>query len=212
LFSRTGSFPAGSFYMKKFIYAGMKKAEEGQALTEMAVMLIAVMVVFLGLIFAYAIGKKNISSMIDCYGKAGDNAYNNVYDNPGTQILTWSAGPDERMYTNDDVPVTGGDDNPQLFRDQFISNDGKVDLNGSFHPEYIKENFVPHITAGSSIFHTAANLTSASESYDIYEIKEVNDLKEAFSYLIFSSDVIVENSAFMPMLRPVDAPAVSDSD
>jgi hypothetical protein len=187
----------------------IERGESGQALAEMAVMLIAIMAVFLGLIFAYAIGKKNIASMIDCYGKAGENAYNNVYEDPGTQLLTWTAGADERMYTNDDIPVTGGSDNPQLFRDQFISNNAKVDLNGSFHSDYVKNNFVPQITSGSAIFHIASNLTSASETYDIYEIKEINDLKQAFSYLIFSSDVVVSNKVFMPMLRPVNAATTS---
>jgi len=177
----------------------------GQALAEMAVMLVAIMTVFVGVIFAYAIGKKNIQSMIDCSGKAGENAYNSVFKDPGTQIATWETGPDERMYTNDDIPITGGDDNPQLFREQFISNDAKVDLNSTFHPEYVKQNFIPVITGSDSIFHTAANLTSESESYDIYEIKEIQDLQKAFSYLIFSSDVIVKNSAFFPILRSIEA-------
>jgi len=172
----------------------------GQALTEMAVMLVAIMVVFLGLIFAYGIGKKNIRSVIDCYGKAGDYAYNGVKNNSGQQINSWDVGNDERMFTNDDIPIVGGNDNPELFRKQFINNDGTLDLNGDFHPNYVLNNFVTDAMSSDSVFLKSANLTSYSEQYDIYEMDELKDLREAFSALIFSSDIIIKNSAYYPIM------------
>ena len=172
----------------------------GQALTEMAVMLVAIMVVFLGLIFAYGIGKKNIQSTIECYGKAGDYAYNGVQTDPGKQIISWDTGNDERMYTNDDIPLIGGNDNPELFRKQFIDNEGNIDLNGDFHPNYVLNNFVPTTMNSDMIFLKSANLTSYSEQFNIYDMDELKDLKEAFSALVFSSDIIVNNSAYYPIL------------
>ena len=172
----------------------------GQALTEMAVMLVAIMVVFLGLIFAYGIGKTNIQSTIECYGKAGDYAYNGVRTDSGQQIISWDTGNDERLYTNDDIPLLGGNDNPELFRKQFIDNEGNIDLNGNFHPDYVINNFVPTKTNSDNIFLKSANLTSYSEQFNIYDLNELKDLKEAFSALVFSSDIIVKNSVYYPLL------------
>ena len=172
----------------------------GQALTEMAIMLVAIMVVFLGLIFAYGIGKKNIESTIECYGKAGDYAYNGVNGNSGQQIISWDTGNDERLFTNDDKPLLGGYDNPELFRKQFIDNEGNIDLNGNFHTDYVINNFVPTTTNSDNIFLKSANLTSYSEQYDVYDMDELKDLKEAFSALVFSSDIIIKNSVYYPIL------------
>lgn len=173
--------------------------EQGQAIAEMAVAMIAIMVVFLAVIFAFAIGSTNIDSLITCRGNADNYSYSQVYGGTNQQIRTWTEGTDGRMYTNDDVAEVGTDDDPDLFRGELKNDD--VDLVNGFGVDYVKNNFAADSAASDAIFLTAADLTSSSLISDPYETMNLEDLRGAFSTLLYSSDLYIYNSVHMPFMN-----------
>ena len=177
-----------------------RNGENGQAVIEMTMSLVAIMAVFLGIIFAYAIGKNNVENIIECRGIADDFAGNGVsVGSYGDTILTWDAGKDERMFTNDDVPVTGAIDDSALFMDEL--NNGSIDLTSNFNAAYIHHNFAADIPSEYSLFLSMANMTSATIVTDPYENDSLEDLHGAFNSIIYDSDISIENSVFMPIFR-----------
>jgi hypothetical protein len=173
--------------------------EKGQAIVEMAVCMVAIMVVFLAVIFAFAIGSTNIDNLLTCRGNADNYSYSQVYGGASQQINTWTEGIDGRMYTNDDVAETGTNDAPELFKGE-LKNDS-VDLVNSFGGGYVENNFAADFADSNAVFLTAADLTSYSLLSDPYETMNIEDLRGAFSALLFSSDLYVYNSVHMPFMN-----------
>lgn len=181
--------------------------EKGQAIAEMAVCMIAIMAVFLGVIFAYAIGSTNIDNLIACRASADNYAYCQVYGEGGRQILTWNEGNDERLFTNDDEAQIGTNDEPEIFKGELQSEN--VDLVNSFGEGYVQNNFAGDLADINAIFLSSADLTSYSIQSDPYETMNLEDLKGTFSTLFLNSDLIINNSVYMPVLdveEPVEEP------
>ena len=181
----------------------MSKGESGQAIAEMTIALVGIMVVFLGVIFAFAIGKANIETLLDCRGEADSYAANDVGTTAGLPIKTWGPGGDERMYTNDDEPIVGTNDNPELFQGELKSEN--VDLVGGFSKPYIRRNFAADMANDSMIFLRMANLTSYDKSVDPVAEANIEELREGFQSLIYSPDIVVRNAVFMPIFGSADA-------
>ena len=175
--------------------------EKGQAVAEMAVCMIAIMAVFLGVIFAFAIGSTNIDNLISCRAEADNYAYSQVYGDAGTQIFTWNEGPDERMFTNDDQPVYGADYDPDLFRGELQT--AEVDLVNDLNEAQTPNNFAADLADVNALFLKSANLTSYKIVSDPYVEMELEDLRGAFSFLFFSSDLNIENAVYMPIMDDV---------
>ena len=146
------------------------KDEEGQAIVEMAVAMIAIMAVFLAVIFVFAIGSTNIDSLLICRGNADNYSYSQVYGGGGQQIRTWSAGADGRMYTNDDIaePLTMYYD-PELFRGELKNNAGNIDIDNFDEDHGIDNYFTVKLAESDAVFFTAADLTSYSLVSDPYD-------------------------------------------
>lgn len=177
--------------------------ESGQAIVEMTVALIAIMVVFLGIIFAFAIGHSNIDTLLECRGMADSYAGNGSFTDGGVPILTWEEGGDGRMYTNDDTPVIGTNDDPDIFRGELQSDE--VDLVNGFNRSYVEHNFAADIAGVSALFLVMANMTSYSQTVDPVEEMDLDGLESAFRELIYDSDLTVTNSVFMPSFSSGDS-------
>ena len=177
------------------------KSESGQAIAEMAVAMIAMMVVFLGIIFAFALGSLNIDNLLTCRETADKNAYDNVYSHSGDQIRTWSSGNDERLFTNDDVSLVGTNDAPDGFKQELRSDE--IDLVNGFDKNYVHNNFASDLSGIDALFLSTANLTSHSNRTYLYDNDTMNldDLQGAFSALLFSSEMIIDNEVYMPLLN-----------
>ena len=178
------------------------KSERGQAIIELALAMVAIMVVFLGIIFAYALGKLNVEGIVECRGTADDYAGNGTPGNSGQPILTWREGKDGRIFTNDDEAQAGGETDGQTYVDELKSD--SIDLVTGFNHPYVHHNFATETLGSNSLFLNMANLTSFRTVSDPYDIDELSDLQGAFSSLIYNSDLTVENSAFMPMFYNED--------
>ena len=171
--------------------------EDGQAIVELTVSIVGIMVVFLGVMFAFALGKINVDNIIECRGMADSYAGNGVAADYGKPISTWGAGKDGRLFTNDDAPVTNANDNPQLFLGELVSD--SIDLPNGFNHSYVQNNFAADLNGSFSIFLGMANMTSYTVITDPYEIDDIEDLRGAFNSMIYDSDLSVENSVYMPM-------------
>jgi hypothetical protein len=174
-----------------------KKRESGQAIIELTMSIVAIMVVFLGVLFAFALGKINVDNIIECRGVTDSYAGNGVSGDYGRPIITWEAGKDERLFTNDDVPVTGASDDPQLFVGELSS--GSIDLVNGFNHNYVDNNFAADLDGMFSIFLGVANMTSYNVVTDPYDIESIEALQGAFSSIIYDSDLSVENTVYMPI-------------
>ena len=177
--------------------AEVSKGEKGQAIVEMTMSLVAIMTVFLGVIFAFAIGDANIKTLLECRGEADSYAGNGAFGDAGMPIATWQPGRDGRMYTNDDEAVSGTNDNPDLFRGELSSDE--VDLVGGFDKPYVKHDFASDLAASSALFLDTADLTSFSKSVDPMAEVDLDGLDGAFRSLIYDSEIEVKNSVFMPI-------------
>lgn len=174
--------------------------ERGQAIAEMTVSMIAIMVVFLAVLFAFAIGSTNIDNLIECRGIADNYSYSQVYGGRGESILTWNAGGDGRMYTNDDVADVGTNDEAELFKGELQSE--SIDLINNFGGEgYPKSNFAADLAGMDAVFLTSADLTSYSMVSDPYEEMHLEDIRGAFASLIYSSNIFIKNTVFMPIMN-----------
>ena len=192
-----------SLYMRvyyKFDNGGKMKIaynEDGQAIVELTVSIVAIMVVFLGVLFAFALGKINVDNIIECRGTADSYAGNGVVNDSGRPIAHWDPGKDHNYFTNDDEPVLGANDDPQLFMGELSSD--SIDLVNGFNYDYVHHNFATDMNGLSSLFLGMANMTSYKVMTDPYEIDDIEDLRGIFSSLVYDSDLTVENSVYMPI-------------
>ena len=169
------------------------KTEKGQAIVEFTVGIVAIMVVFLGVMFAYSLGKCNVEGIIEARGQAESNAAHGILHSMGEPITSWSAGKDERLFTNDDVPKVGGDDHSDFFAEQ-LAND-QTDLTAGLSSA--KSDFAEDVKSQSILFLKMADMTSAKISIDPYDNSSIEDLRGAFQSLIYSSEMTVDNTVYM---------------
>lgn len=175
------------------------KSEGGQAIVEFTIAIVCIMVVFLGVLFAFALGKLNVDSVIECRTTADRYAGNGVSNGAGRPINHWEPGKDDNYFTNDDEAVIGVNYDSQQFVGELSSD--SIDLVNGFNHDYVKNNFAPNINGMSSLFLGMANMTSYKVVTDPYDIDEIDSLRGVFSSLIYDSDLTIENSVYMPMLH-----------
>lgn len=95
---------------------GACRGNRGQALVELAVAMIAVLVLVAGLLQIVALSRAHLDAIDLARERAGLRALGGLIgaESPPMHYLrNWSAGPDGRPYTRDDVPLRG---NPELVR------------------------------------------------------------------------------------------------
>ena len=93
-----------------------KHGESGQALVELTVALIAVLVLVAGLLQIAALSRAHLDAIDVARERAGMRALGGLIgaESPPMHYLrNWSFGPDGRAYTRDDVPLRG---HPDLVR------------------------------------------------------------------------------------------------
>ena len=174
-----------------------RKNEQGQAIVELTISLVAIMTVFLGVIFAFALGNANVRGIIDARGTCDDYAGNGRAGDSGQHILDWSIGPDGRYLTNDDTPNIGGDDNPEGFTGELTTDE--IDLTSGFEEKHVNYNMAADLKGVTSIFLRMADLTKSRKVTDPYDQELLLDLQGAYHTLISDSDITIENSVYMPV-------------
>jgi hypothetical protein len=148
------------------------------------------MVVFLGVIFAFALGNANVEGIIQCRKEcdilAGHKDPPKAFDR---RIKYWSPGPDKRILTNDDTLEGSSSIDHSFFIEQLEHPLNLTDI-------CPKNKF---LNSSEEIFFAMANLTKSTKTTDSYEGGILEDLQGAFRKLIYDSDMHIENSAYMPI-------------
>lgn len=186
------------------------KYQQGQAIVEMCAGIIAIMAVFLGLVFVAGIGITNIQTLLGNksatevtsravnQGGQGSNIYAWDYGDPantnpaadefnGHRLFSASVSRDELAFTPDDKIVGNSDQPDQAFQEPFK-------LNNYLNVYFSEVNKLRDVTTSSTgngfYFLGAANLVSAqgSTGNSIYTIRKqdsdtVNSMKRTFSSL-----------------------------
>ena len=186
-----------------------RKTESGQAIAEMCIGLIAIMVVFLGVIFMAGLGISNIKIYLGAKNNAEYSSHNeNGISGAGSSIYSWDYGDyivGDTVVTN--LPFTANDqiiavvdnDADNTFNRQITSGEySQGEANGRYNylainalPAEVRNNFTNNL---GLMFLGAADLVQSSSSYNenFYTLtsnimgsrREIDQLKINFGNLI----------------------------
>lgn len=183
-----------------------RKFEKGQAIMEMAIGLVAVMAVFLGLLFTAAMGLENITSLISARCGADTSAAAGTSGgDSGSAIISWSSGNDGLYFTADDTAVTGTEERTVDFSSQLQTtySDASFDLTETVTVGGNNYSTAFCNLSDSSLFLWAAELTGyLSCNADPLASRELGDLKQAFASLLGTQpDFTINERVFMPLVQ-----------
>jgi hypothetical protein len=191
-----------------------RSGENGQAITEMTVGLVALMAVFLGMLAIGALAVVNVQTLISARGEADERAVNGVLSESGRSIIEWSYGTDGLLFTADDRAVRGGSQPLISFRGELVSdlttdenesyifNPANLDGRGdSYTPRYNFALGLPDL----DLFISAANLTSGTTTVadPMGERGLGLDVQRGFQSLVFDGrpfDFSIRETVYMPDL------------
>ncbi len=185
-----------------------RAGERGQAVTELVVSLIGILVVFLGLLLISALGIENVRNVIEARA-AADRAASSGYvgGDRGQYIIDWDYGPDGIPFTADDVPNTAVSSQGDVFIPQLTDSSGEFSLVSSLNgSSYVnpRNNFAPDLSA-VNLFTVAATLSSGTETQnDPLSERGLSDLKEAVRRFLTGGDFHLEDTAYMPLRASSD--------
>lgn len=168
-----------------------KRNQDGQAIVELTVALVGILVVFCGFLLISKLSIQNVDNIIKARGDADDNAINSIGGDPGDQISFWSPGADKNMYTADDILNSAGIIDPSPFSGE-LQND-IFSLKSDLSMPYIRYNYAPNAGAPGFIFLTAAELTSGFSSSSV----QLDDL-ERFLY-VDTANITLKDEIYMPL-------------
>jgi hypothetical protein len=187
--------------------------ENGQAIAEMTVGLIALMAVFLGMLAVGALGIVNIQTLIAARGGADERAVNGILSDSGRSIQEWSVGNDGLLFTADDQAVRGGSQPTISFRQELVADMvtdeemayrldlGTLDGNLGYGPP---NNFAVGLP-DLDLFISAANLTSRTSlvADPLGDRGLGRDVQSAFRSLVFDGrpfEFSMRETVYMPVL------------
>ena len=182
-----------------------RKFERGQAITEMAIGLVAIMAVFLGLLFVAALGLENIKSVMAARSGADSNAAGGIQSGEsGSAIVEWSSGNDGLYFTSDDKAVTGTGENTTDFSSQLQTaySDASFDLTETVTVGGNSYSSAFSNLADSSLFLYSAQLTGyLSSNEDPLASRKLDDLKQAFASLLGKqAEFSINERVYMPLV------------
>lgn len=173
-----------------------RRGERGQAITELAIALVAISAVFVGVIFILAVGQANIDNLLTVRGEADESAVSGMGGGAGSPISQWDEGGDTRMFTNDDVSIPLMGDEAALFRGEL--DNGGYNLATDLSSVYVPENFARDLP-DDRLFLNAADLACGSASVDPFAYFAIEDLRGAFRSLIYGGEITISNEVYMPV-------------
>ena len=199
--------------------------ESGQAIAEMCISLIAIMVIFLGVIFIAGLGISNVQLLISAKETAEESARDDKEGGRGNYIKYWNYGNDELPFTADDYAINvGNHDTGTVLNSSLDDETYSTGLNYYNDYFYNKGHNIPYKfmpVSGTSVYHesifasmdlarffvSAADLVESSIHYDIdgdKNIYDVEQLKLNLGNLIHVNldaiDLEKMNKVYMPKL------------
>lgn len=178
------------------------RAESGQAIVELAVSIVVLMLVMLAVMFFAVVGKESVKNLVRAREKADERALSSVSGSTSAEnIRRWDYGDDEIPFTADDKAVGGSGENGEYFVSQTVAVDPDepnmtLDLRRGGPDE---NNFIGDLPA-SSLFLFAAELTEGKETMnDPLGENELDDLEPGMDFVGLSGGIKLKDVVFLPV-------------
>lgn len=188
-----------------------RTAQGGQAIAEMAVCLIALMVVLLGFLLVSSLSHENVTNAILSRQQA-DKHFRNSQSSVGSQeknIAYWNYGDRGIPFNGDDKPVTSTSRGGGDFFGELVDNNGRFDFRTAGGNGWLPDEYNPlRKLQQSDLLLDAANLTAGTYSEnDPLEKRGLSSLKSAFRNLLgVKGSFQMTDHTFMPQKATVTLP------
>ncbi len=177
----------------------------GQAIAELAVCLIGLLVILLGFLLLSSLSQEGVTNVITARQNADKNARNGQSSsgnsNATANISHWNYGSRGIPFNQDDMPVKSSNTGGEVFFNQLTDNSGKFNLtsagNGTWMPEYY--NPLKKLQQ-DDILLDAANLTvGAASEKDPLGKRGLKSLKQSIRNILgVRADFKLTDQVFMP--------------
>ncbi len=175
--------------------AKKRKNQEGQAIAEMTVAMIAILAMVSGFLLISQLGRASVENLLNAKARCDINAMNGLSLGQGSSIRYWEIGDDLLEMSPDDEAMTLTNDDPALFSGELQSGGMRIsDLD-----DYVVNNFADNLSA-STLFLEAAGMTSGTQSVEI-SLDDASRFLYGGSTLFGLESVTIEDTAYSPMLR-----------
>lgn len=178
-----------------------KHREEGQAIAEFVVCLIAILFVFLGVLAMGVLSMESVSCLIGARSDAdvASALGSSVGGSAPEQILEWDRGPDGIPFTADDEPVTGM--GSESFARNFNTREDVVEGTESVPmtlAELAKNGYADG-RAGETTFLAAANLNGYTHTEtDPLSKRGLPELQNMLRRIVGGGKFVLKDTVFIP--------------
>lgn len=171
----------------------------GQAIVELVVSIVAIAVVFTGMLVITDIAKGSVENLIEARRLADSAAGTSgtIVGSGGSPIKTWDAGGDLFMFTADDIPVPADDENSGTFKNELNIDKQENHLNLETPPVNFSHNLQNFYTS-ASLFLDAANLTTHGESQKTVPADNGIVTEDMFRLIGGRPSITIKDSVYMP--------------
>ncbi len=183
-----------------------RRNQQGQALSELVICLVAILAVFSGFLLISTLGVENVKVSIMARQNSDAKARSGLLlTSSGKAIKTWNAGKDKVHFTKDDSSSTVTDPSAYVYTEQLQDNTGTLLLTSNQTLQEIPDNnnFALSLD-GNRLFLTAAGLGYNTESEsDPLGKQHLQALKGVIRSLITKQSFHLEDTVFMPTHSPI---------
>ena len=181
------------------IRRGLRRGESGQAFTELAVSLVAIIAVFVGFLLVAALGTDSVSTLIrareDADRMSSEGRFSALQG--GRSIRDWDRGADGILFTTDDAPFDGSYGDGAYFKSQLADNTGHVTL---FNPPGASrlDGEFSHLQDANFFVNAASLSEGEARASDTLAAHNLCTLESAYQWLFSLSGTYIKDSVYMP--------------
>jgi len=183
-----------NFRTVRMIRRGLRRGESGQAFTELAVSLVAILAALVGFLLIAAAGSDRVSALIQARKDADERARDNRVD-----LFTSESDAQNIVSAADDG--IGTFENSSAFLNELRSNNGNVNLANP--PVSWKSEFSSLQDTG--LFVHAASLVTGEDGANLDKTlrdHNIGDLRPAIGWLFHIDDLTIDERVYMPVHKP----------
>lgn len=188
--------------------AGRRIRRHRQALTELAVCLVAILTVISGMLLISGLGIRSVRNLIQARQEADRKARDGFTSSGGTDIRYWSYGADKLPFTRDDTAVSTKQDVSGYFLGELDTNDEEDDADDELILDLRHTGTLAHIPASNNFakntvmqhfFLSAATLAGHTESdADPLASLNLSSLRQLIRKLLMKDDFSLSDTVFIP--------------
>ena len=180
----------------------------GQALTELAVSLVAILAVISGMLLITGLGVRNVRNLIQARQEADRKSRDGFGAEEGKDIRFWSYGKDNLPFTRDDTTVSAAQDVSGNFMNELDTNDEADEADDGLILDLRHTGTLAHIparndfaknTALQHFFLSAATLAGHTETdEDPLASLHLASIRQMVRNLLLKDDLSLNDTVFIP--------------